>query len=482
VNFRKAVLSIAALATAIGAPVASAQQQISLLRDAEIEKFLDDYSRPIFKAAGIAPDSIQILIVNDQTFNAFAGGRYMGMNTGTLLLAETPNEVEAVIAHEAGHIAGGHSARSEEAMANAARPMLLSLLLAAGAIAAGAPQAGIGIFSLGQNVGIANYLKYSRGQEATADQSSITYLDRLGHSSQGALEVWRKLRNSQIIRGDRINPYLLTHPMANERFSALQQRVESSPYYEVKDSPEEIARLKLIQAKIRGFLNDPNATLRLYPLTDQSLPAHYARAVAYYRNSQIDRALPELETLTTEAPDNPYFHELKGQILFEYGRAPESIEPHRKAVELLSDNALLRIGLARALLATDEPSQIQDSVTEFKRALLLEPDNSFAWFELARAYDALGDDSMANLATAESRYHAGAKPDAVQFARRAMAGLKRGTPEWRQAADIILASQPDGEAVAFPGGAEDEDPSRRSPDSSKDEPDVPDPTVPGNYN
>ncbi len=475
---KKAMATIAALATMAGGVVAQAQG-IPLVRDAEIEKFLDDYSRPIFEVAGLNPDSIEILVVNDQTLNAFAGGRYMGVNTGLITIAETPNQIEAVIAHEAGHLAGGHSARTQDAIAAATRPMLLSLVLAAGAVAAGAPEAGIGLLGLGQNIGQANFLKYSRGQESTADQSSITYLDRLGKSSKGAIELWSNMRNFQIIRDKAANPYLQTHPLANTRLTALQQRAEASPYYNVEDTPEEMHRLHLIQAKIHGFLGDPQATLRKYPLTDQSEPAHYARSVAYYRLSQIDKALSEVRTLTEAQPDYPYFHELEGQILFEYGRVTEAVAPHRRSVDLLPDNALLRINLARALSATNEPDLAEEAVAEFKRALLLESDNSFGWFELARTYSALGNDTMANLATAESKYHAGAKGEANLFARRALAGLKRGTPEWRQAVDVIYASQPtEGTPVPLPPGIEDDAP---APDTGGEEDDgtiaVPDPTA-----
>lgn len=474
-SWRKTAAAFAAPVLAFGGTAEA--QGISLLRDAEIEKFLDDYSRPIFAAAGLAPDSIEILIVNDGSFNAFAGGRYMGVNTGLLTTADTPNQVEAVIAHEAGHLAGGHTARTGDAIAAASRPIILGLLLGAAAIAAGAPDAGLGILTLGQTVGQANFLKYSRGQEASADQASITYLNKLGRSSRGAVEVWRKLRNSQIIRGGTINPYAVTHPLANARLTALQTRVEESPYRDVRDSPEEIERLQYIQAKIYGFLHDPNATLRKFPLTDQSGPAHYARAVAYFRVAKIDQALSEIHTLTDMKPDNPYFHELEGQMLFEFGRTNDAIAPHRNAITLLPDNALLRISLGRALLASNEPALIEESTAEFKRALLLETDNSFGWFELARAYGALDNEPLALLATAESRYHGGAKADANRFARRAMTGLSRGTPEWRQATDIILATQPEGQSQALPPGVEAPSPTPRAPAPEPEKaPDVPDPT------
>lgn len=478
-NLRKCVLSLTAGALAF-APALAQAQGISLLRDAEIEEFLEDYAHPIFRAAGLSPESIEILIVNDGSFNAFAGGRYMGVNTGMLTTTETPNQVEAVIAHEAGHLAGGHSARTEEAIAAATRPMLLGLLLAAGAIAAGAPDAGFGILSLGQNVGTANFLRYSRGQEATADQASITYLNEIGHSSKGALDVWRKLRNSQIIRGDKINPYYQSHPMANERLTALRERAEASPYFDVKDPPEEIERLELIQAKIRGFLHDPNSTLRQYPLTDQSKPAHYGRALAYYRTSQIDKALSEIRELTEMQPNNPYFHELEGQMLFEFGRPDEAIGPHQRSVELKSDNALLRVNLGRALLASSDPANREEAATELKRALLLERDNSFAWSELARAYGAMDNEPMALLATAEARYHVGAEVEANTFARRAISRLKHGTREWRQAADIILATQPKEGAPPLPTGVDENGPAPLPPSKDEDKtPDVPDPAFTG---
>lgn len=473
---RKVLLALIAQIFVFQATAAHAQG-IRLLRDAEMEEFIEDYSHPIFEAAGLTPSSIQILIVNDGSFNAFAGGRYMGINTGLLTTVDTPNQMEAVIAHEAGHLAGGHTARTGDALAAASRPMILGLLLGAAAIAAGAPDAGFAALSLGQTVGTANFLKYSRGQEASADQAAITYLNRIGRSSRGALEVWRKLRNDQIIRGFDINPYFLTHPLANARLTALQTRVEASPYVDVGDPPEEILRLRYIQAKIYGFLHDPNATLRKFPLTDQSGPARYARAVAYFRIAKIDEGLKEIRSLTAEQPDNPYFHELEGQMLFEFGRTNESIVPHQTSIKLLPDNALLRVNLGRALLASQEPRLIQSSVDEFKRALLLEPDNSFGWFELARAYGALDQEHLALLATAESRYHAGAEVEANQFARRAMAGLSRGTTEWRQASDIILATQPEGVTQALPPGVEVPAPLPRQPVPERDKsPDVPDPT------
>jgi predicted Zn-dependent protease len=467
---RNLLMAAAAAAIAAAAPTAASAQ--SVLRDVEIEEFLDDYSLPVFRAAGLPAEQIEILLIGDQTFNAFAGGLVMGVNSGLITISDTPSQIQGVIAHEAGHIAGGHSARSDDMIAAATRPMLLSLVLAAGAIAAGAPDAGIGILGLGQTVGIANALKYSRAQESSADQAALTYLEAIGRSGGGLIESFEKLRNEQIIHGQRINPYLQSHPLAAQRVTALEERAEASPYFEVKDSPEEIERLRLIQAKIKGFMQDANVTLRQYPLSDQSDAARYARAVAYYRSTNLERALGEIDKLLAEHPENPFYNELKGQMLFEYGRIAESIEPHRRSTELKPGKALLLINYGRALAATEDRPQVEQAIKVLRSALLLEADNSFGWFELARAYGATGNETLADLSMAEARYHEGAKPQAAQFAQRARSKLKKGTPEWRQATDIIVASlgsDPSG------GGASPERPEAPKDERKPSPGDVPDP-------
>lgn len=470
-RLRKFILGSAAALAALIPNLASAQ---SVLRDAEIEQWLKDYSYPIFRAGGIDAPSVNILIIGDPTPNAFAGGLNMGIHTGLITTADTPNQIEGVIAHEAGHIAGGHTARTADAISKASTPIFLSLILAAGAIAAGAPEAGIGILGLGQNIAIGNFLTYSRGQEATADQAALSYLQATGNSPQGLIEFFGKLRNEQIIRGYKVNPYLQSHPLANERMSTLEARAATSPHIGVTDTPEEIARLNLLKGKINGFLMEPNVAFRKYPLTDQSQEARYARAVAYYRNGDLDKGLKEIDRLIAEQPGNPYFHELKGQMLFESGKVAESIEPHAKSVELAPAKALLKINLGRALAATDDPAYLERAVKELKGALQLEPDNAFGWFELARAYGGLNQEPLANLATAESRYYVGKRAEAAQFARRARAAFKEGTPEWRRASDIMLAAAGDDGTSRI---APEREPEPDSKEPERKRPEVPDPSA-----
>ncbi len=413
---------------------ASAQ---TLLRDSEIEEWIRDYSFPIFRAAGLPAEEINLLLIGDNTPNAFAGGFNMGIHTGLITLADTPNQIEGVIAHETGHIKGADSARTAEAYASSGRPVYLALLLAAGAIAAGAPpEAGIGLLGLGQNIALANVLQYSQGQEAEADEAAVRFLNATGNSSAGLIEFFAKLRNPQIITAFPANPYRQTHPLANDRISSLRSKAEVSPHFTKKDTAEEIERLRLIQGKIIGFMWDFEDVLNKYQKEDRSDGALYARAAAY-RNHNLTKALSEIDALLKREPDNPYFHELKGQILFENSKITDSITPFRKSVSYAPAEALLRINLGRALFATENRANYPEAAKVLRSAVLIESDNAFGWFELSRVYGALGQRAQADLANAEYHYLTRQYGEAIRLATNASKKLPQGTPDWYRASDII---------------------------------------------
>jgi predicted Zn-dependent protease len=437
---RRIARGAAALACAALSVVPASAQ--SLLRDAEIEAWMRDQTYPLLEAAGVPAAGIEFLLVGDPSFNAFAGPGVIGMNTGTFILSETPNEIEGVLAHEVGHLAGAHVVRGQEAMARAGRPALLSLVLGAALIAAGAPpEAGMGAIGLGQSVGLSNYLAFSRGQESAADQAGLTYLEAVGSSGEGLVTTFQRLSNRQLLTSRRIDPYMQTHPLGAARVTALRDRASGLSHYEEEDSEEEVMRLRMIQAKINGFMDAPYTTLRRYPLSDQSAPARYARAVAYYRMSDLDQATREIDRLIEEQPDNPYFAELKGQMLFEHGQVRESVEPHRRSTELAPTEPLLRINLARALVATEDEAHVEEAIGLLRVALDQEPENGFGWTELARAQARLGNETLASLAQAEAYYAYRDLPSAHRFATRAAEALQAGSPEHQQALDILNVTE-----------------------------------------
>jgi predicted Zn-dependent protease len=187
-------------------------------------------------------------------------------------------------------------------------------------------------------------------------------------------------------------------------------------------------------------MDAPNQTLRDYPESDTTLPARYARAIAWYRDGQTERALAAVEVFLTEQPDNPYFWELKGQILFEEGRPAEAIGAHQRSVELKPDAPLLRINLAHALIETQDPAKLDEAIAQLKRATVLEDDNSLGWRLLSQAYASQNKEGEARLASAEMYFALGAGEQATQFALRARDMLEPGSAEWTRAMDIVFAS------------------------------------------
>lgn len=406
------------------------------IRDAEIENLLWDYSRPIFIAAGLRPEEVHIGVINNKRMNAFvAGGKNIFFHTGLILEAETPNVVIGVIAHETGHIVGKHLARSTDAMATARRPMLLATILGIGAIAAGQADAGMALITGGQQLAMGSFLSFSRAQEASADQVALTLLEKTGQSARGIRDMMDELADQEALSGVNQDPYIRTHPLSRSRVNFLEEGMRNSKFTERKDSPELQFRHEMAQAKIYGFLDHPNTTFRRYA-NQRGLPADYARAIALYRKGETDTAVDQVVRLIRQQPGNPYFHELKGQILYEAGRTRESIAPYRRSVALAPEEPLLHIGLATALLAQENRSDATEALNLLKTALRMEADNMTAYYQMATAYAVLGDTGRAELATAERYYILGNAQKASLHAARAMKHLPKNTPEWLKAQDI----------------------------------------------
>ncbi len=432
-----------ALASALVLPPApvQAQEGMSLIRDTEIEETLREYSDPLLQAAGIESKSVDILLIGAKDLNAFAGPGVIGVFTGLILEAENPNQLQGVLAHEVGHLAAGHSIRSGDMNRAGLRPFLLTMGLGVLAAIAGSGEAAAGLVSSAPYFGALGAMGYSREQEHRADQAGAGLLERAGLSGKGLVEFFEAFRYQEVFSEARRYAYFRSHPLSSNRIEQLRSRVESSPHYKTEDTPEAIAEFKVMKAKLDGFLN-PQVAITKYEEKDASYPARYARAIAYYQLKQPDQALKLIDAMLAEQPDNPYLWELKGQILFEFGRAKEAEAPQRKSVELKPDAPLLRINLGQTLIALEDKAKLAEGVAEIRKALTQEDDNAVAWRILAEAYDKLGEDGQARLATAEYNFYVGDKRQARVFAMRAREMLTKGTPEWRRATDIVLVAEP----------------------------------------
>lgn len=439
-----------ALAVGVTLAVASPASAQNAIRDTEIEAIIHDWSAPVFTAMGLEPDEIEILLINDGDLNAFATrGRIMGLNTGLILRTDNPNQLLGVIAHEAGHIKNRHTLRDGAQQAGM-QPFLMTMALGALAIAAGAPEAGAVLIGNSQYFGTLSALRFMTHQEAEADNTAANALARAGESGRGLVSFFENFRSQEVFSEARRYPYFRSHPLSSARIENLRRLVAESPAFDHPDSPERLAQHALVLAKIHAFMDPPTYTLRAYPESNTSLSARYARAIAWYKDGQTDRALEAVDALIDGDTINPYFWELKGQILFEEGRPQEAVGAHARSVELMPDAPLLRINLGHALIETDDPARLDEAVLNLRRAVADEPDNSMGWRLLSQAYAAQGKEGEARLAAAEMYFAIGQEDQAVQFAMRARDYLERGTPDWVRATDIVLstgASQDDIDAA-----------------------------------
>jgi predicted Zn-dependent protease len=431
-----------------------------MIRDAETEALIRTYAKPILNAAGLSGQAIDIHIVNDRAFNAFViDGHNMFIHAGALMDSKTPNQIIGVIAHESGHISGGHLARLRNQISRAKSAALMLQLLGLAAMAAGAAvgagnlgQLGMGAAFGGTDAAMRMVLAYRQDEESSADQAAVTVLNATKQSSRGLLETL-EFMNSKLVGVQGINPYLQSHPMPPQRLSQLRLLAESSPYYDNKDPPDLQIRHDLVKAKLYGFLDRPETVFNRYPQTDQSLVAYYARAIATYRKSGVQVAMPQLDALIAAKPDWPYFHELKGQFLFESGNVKNAIPSLRQAVTLAPEEPLIRIMLAQALLGTPDMKNVDEAISSLRIALARETTSATGYRQLAAAYGRKGDAAkaagarqqylaQAELASAEAYFYEGRLKLAKQQAKRAKAGFIDGTPNWLRADDILAFQMP----------------------------------------
>ncbi|HEY0113122.1 MAG TPA: M48 family metalloprotease [Allosphingosinicella sp.] len=433
-------LALIALSFAVTARPALAQ---SILRDAETEALFKDMSRPIVEAAGLRPADVQVVLIHDRSINAFvAGGQIVYIHSGLISAAESANEVQGVIAHEVGHITGGHVIGIQQGIKVATGIMLLSLVLGGLAMAAGAGEAGAGIMAAGERAAMGKFLAFSRTQESAADQAGASFLTKSGISGKGSLSFFKKLQNQEFRYAiPQEDAYARTHPLSGERIAALEETYKANEGWSRPSDPALEARFQRVKAKLTGYVDDPKRTLVQYPEHKKTVPARYARAYAWHKSAYPEKALAEVESLIGEAPADPYFHELKGQILLESGRPAEALASLRESVKYAPDQPLISALLGHALISTEKPGHFEEAKQVLRSAIGRDNSNPFAWYQLGIVHDREGDEGRAALATAE-RYNLQGQPRlALAHAEQALKSIPTGTSDWLRAQDIAMVSR-----------------------------------------
>lgn len=430
------------LALALTAQPAMAQ---SVLRDAETEALLNDMAHPLAEAAGLRPENVEVVLINDPSINAFvAGGQVVYIHTGLINAADSANEVQGVIAHELGHITGGHVISSSDGVRTAQTISILSLLIGIAAAAAGAGDAALGAVMAGQRAAMGKYLAFSRVQESAADAAGAEYLSKAGITGKGSLAFFGKLLNQEY-RYNRSQSddaaFSRTHPLSGDRISRLREEYQRDPAWDTPPDPELQARFERARAKLFGYLADTKLTLRTYPQSDTSVAARYARAYAYHKDARVDAALDEADALVETDPKNPYFLELRGQILLESGRPDEALPDLRRATELTFNQPLIASMFGHALIATENSDNFVEAEQVLRAAVAKDRLNPFAWYQLGVVYAERGDMPRAHLASAERQVMTRDYLAALRNAQMAESALPVGSADWLRAQDVRLQAQ-----------------------------------------
>jgi len=442
-RFVHALMIALMLATSAGPALAQQQDSgPSILRDSETELLFKDVARPLIKGAGLDERSVQVILLNDPEINAFVDqGQTVYIQTGLIEAADNVGELQGVIAHELGHVAGGHSIRLQQGMKQATGISLATLVLGALAIAAGAGEAAMGLMAAGQQAAMGSFLAFTRTQEATADASAVKTLHAAGLSGKGMLEFFAKLQNQEYrLAVYAKDSYDRTHPLSSERIQALEQNFKSDPAWGKPVDPALQARFLRVKGKLIGFVNPRQATIK-YPESDQSIPAHYARAYAYHMGGYPEKANSEADALLAKDPHDPFFLELKGQILLEGGKPKEAIGPLREAMQHSGKMPLIAAMLGHALVATDDPKNYAEAKQVLKEAVNKDNQDPFAWYQLGTIYAQEGDEARAQLATAERSNLENNPKLALASAQMAMKGIPPNTPDYLRAQDIAMVSR-----------------------------------------
>lgn len=448
ISFRRASVAILAAAIAVSStlPAFSVERSrsISLLRDAEAEALITDYTRPLLKAAGLGAANVRVKLVNDDTFNAFvADSRHIFVNAGAIIDTTTPNQLIGVLAHEIGHLAANHLSQLR---AEIRRMQILSALAIIGGVAAGAAGGGGGavgaVATGGMQFGQRGLLMYARENETAADQLALKYLAQTGQSAKGMLETFKRFADQQMFMSAHIDPYIQSHPLAADRIAMIDELAHKSKFFDKTDNPALQARHDLVRAKFAAFTRNAQSVMRLYPASDTSLAADYARAIVAYRFADPKSAVARMDALIKRSPNNPYFWELKGQILLETGKPRDAVAPLRKAVSLAPNAGPIRVLLGQALVGTGDSKLTDEAIAALTKGIGDDPDQPVGYRQLAIAYARKDNIAMADLASAQGSFAAGDIETAKKYAIRAQEKLKTGSPAWLRADDIITYKIP----------------------------------------
>ena len=415
---------------------ATGAHAVSLINDTEIERVVTELVRPIATAAEIPDNRLRVHIVRDDDFNAFVmGGDDVYIYTGLLTQIKSPDALQAVIAHELGHTIGGHMAQMSSRMAaEMQRAMLIQALGIGLMVAGGNPSLGAGVLAGSSGVAQQSMLAFTRDEERIADNMGLDLMVHAGQNPNGFIQVFEQMREISGAAESRVNPTRVNHPLTTERLKNVRYRIAKLNYTAPAASATRDAKFRLIQAKLIGYLDTATRVRELYPYSDKSDAAIYARAIASMQAGNLDAARVGTHTLISRHVDNPYFYELLGDIEYQFGHYDDSVTAYSHSLKLAGNAPQIQTALALVLTERNKSGDAAQAIELCKRALLAAPAPLTYWV-LARAYG--DDDGRGDWARAEYYSMIGNTKNAKKYAKFARQKLKSDAPEYIKAGDIL---------------------------------------------
>ena len=411
-----------------------------LIRDSEIEYTLRIVAQPIAKAAGVG--HIDIYIINNNNPNAFTtGGNNIFIHSGLIRQLKSVEMLQSVIAHEIGHINGGHITQRAANIGTARSAAGLGILLGILTAAAGGGEGAIGVAAAAQSVGLRNYLAFTRGQESAADQSGVRYMARAGIDPSASIDVLNIFRGQEALSVKRKDAYAITHPLSSQRILDLETFVAAYKGRPTSQHPNVDYWYARARAKFNGFTGSPKGVLRKLKKTDKGEIATMTRAIAYHRLPNKKKSMAAIKRLIDMRPKDRFYQELYGQILLENGNSSGAVKAYNKAVQMAPKDPLILAGLGRAQLADKSGSSAKTALATLKRSYARDPRNGRMLRDLGVAYAKTGNPGMASVTTAERYALASNFKQAGIHATRAVRLLPEGSTGWRKAADILAISE-----------------------------------------
>lgn len=410
-----------------------------IIRDSEIEEAIELTLEPIKKAAGIK--NLKIYIIDDPSINAFtAGGDEIYIASGLIIDFPDPDVLRGVVAHEIGHIQGQHVIRRQEVIDSYTKAAMSSAAIGIATAMSGQTGPGIAIAMSGTHFAERSVTAYSRAFESSADQTALRLLEKSGHSTIGLINFFEKMKLNS--NDSFFNQYDKTHPLSQDRLLILQSFNKRSKFAKSQNSAELKYKFARSATKLMAYTIEPAklGDCKYDEHVDEL--THYIKAIKCFRVGKFDDALNHIQRLLMLHPKDPFYHELKGQILFEAGKKM-ALDEYDAADQLRPNDVLIKLG--RAIIGVtqfkDDPFKINYYYKDLLFVTEKEPDNLLARFYLAIVYEKKGLKGKSYLNSAIISYKTGKGKNAKILAAEAMKELKEKSPEWYMAYDIFEATK-----------------------------------------